>query len=114
MKLTTFILIAFCVHVSGKSISQTITFSGKNISLEKVFEVIRQQTEYLVIYNPVLLKNAGDVNIEVSKMPLLEFLDKAFDKKGLGYIIENKTIVVKAEKKRLKSIVAVIGEPPVT
>src|SRR5258706_16289810 len=48
MKTTAFILLAFCLHVSARSLSQTVTISGKDLPLSKVFTIIKKQTGYTV------------------------------------------------------------------
>lgn len=48
MKLTFILLTAAFFQISAKGISQSITISGKDISLEKVFKEIKKQSDYVV------------------------------------------------------------------
>ncbi|HRP55481.1 MAG TPA: hypothetical protein PLH26_05505 [Agriterribacter sp.] len=48
MQLTTILLLGFCLQTTATGLSQTITFSGKKVSLEEVFAVIREQTDYMI------------------------------------------------------------------
>ena len=50
VKLTIILLTVAALHVSAKGTSQTVTFSGRDVSLEKVFNVIKQQTDYVVFF----------------------------------------------------------------
>ena len=54
VKLTIILLTVAALHVSAKGTSQTVTFSGKDVTLEKVFNVIKQQTDYVVFLITVL------------------------------------------------------------
>ncbi|WP_315816974.1 STN and carboxypeptidase regulatory-like domain-containing protein [Paraflavitalea speifideaquila] len=85
---------AFCLQVSAHADSQTITLSGNNISLEKVFTAIKKQTGFIVFCNKELLSNAKPVSVSATGMPLTEFLNKALSDQPLSYIVEDKTIVM--------------------
>ncbi len=92
MKLIAFLLTAACLNVAAKGISQNVTFSGKNISLEKVFSAVRQQTGYFFWYKENDLALAKPISIDVANQPLLQFLDEIFKNQPLKYVIESKTI----------------------
>lgn len=94
MRLTTFLLLAFCLHVTAKTSSQTISFSGQNVSLKKVFSIIEKQTGYWVFCNRMLLTKTKPVSLSVSNMPLTEFLDMAMRDQFLNYKIADKTIIL--------------------
>lgn len=94
MKLTILFLIAGFLHVSGKGFSQEITFSAKNAPLEKVFLVIKRQTNYTVIYEASVVKNAKAVGIDARKMPLKKFLEEILADQLLEFTIENTTIII--------------------
>ncbi len=64
MNLTAILLLVFCLQVSAKVSSQTITYTGRNVSLGKVFSVIREQTGYAVATTAKLVKAAKPVTIE--------------------------------------------------
>src|SRR5579871_5575738 len=51
MKLTIILLIAGCLQVSAKGYGQKITISGKDLPLEKVFSMVRNQTGYVFFYD---------------------------------------------------------------
>ena len=80
------------VHASG--VSQTVSLSGKDLSLKKIFSSIEKQTGYVVFYNRGLLENAHPVTLDVNKMPLSTFLDIAFRDQPLNYRITDKMITL--------------------
>src|SRR5438270_67839 len=77
MKLTTIFILAAFMQVSARSWSQTVTFSGKNVSLEKIFSIIKKQTGYVVFYDYNLVDGSQPVTISVKNQPLNEFLSQA-------------------------------------
>src|SRR5436190_20401708 len=94
MKLTCVLLTVFLLNVHAIGVSQTITWSGKNESIEKVFSVIKKQTGYFFFYNYNLLKDARRVTLNVKNAPLAEVLELCFKNQPFDFVIENKTIVI--------------------
>ncbi len=94
MKLTFILLFGAFLHISAEGVSQSITFSGKNIPIRKVFNEIKKQSDYVVFFNYEILKDAKPVTIEVKNASVNQVLDLCFKNQPLTYIIENKTIVV--------------------
>lgn len=94
MRLTTFLLLVMCLHVSASTFSQSITYSGKEIPLEKIFSTIEQQTGYVVFYNKKLLEGAKTVTLSVDKIPLAEFLQLLLKDRPLQYLIEKESILI--------------------
>ena len=70
MKVTAFILLAFCMQVSATTLAQTVTLSEHKAALEKVINDIKQQTGYSFFYNQDWLQQAQPVDIEVKEVPL--------------------------------------------
>jgi TonB-linked SusC/RagA family outer membrane protein len=94
MKLTVLLLTVAFMGVSAKSISQSVTLSGKNIKLEKIFSTIRSQTGYLVFCDRDLLNDAQPITVAAQAMPLHQFLDVIFRNQSLQYLIREQTIFV--------------------
>ncbi|MCC6286256.1 MAG: TonB-dependent receptor [Chitinophagaceae bacterium] len=94
IKLTVFIMMTLFLQVSAKTFSQQVTFSGRNVSLEKIFTVIEEQTGYVVFYNYGLIKTGKPVSVNVKSVSLEEFLNACFHDQHLTYVIEGKTILV--------------------
>lgn len=94
MKLTAFILLVSGLHLSAKTVSQTITISGKDLKLEIILTAIEKQTGYNALYDEDALKNAHPVSIAVKNIPLEKFLDEVFRDQPLSYIIKKKSIII--------------------
>lgn len=94
MKLTAFILLIFCMHVSAGSFSQTITLSGKNLPLKQVFETIERQTGYVVWGKLDFLRHARPVSVSVQNMPLDQFLYEVMKDQPFSYKIKESTIIL--------------------
>ncbi|WP_165760238.1 SusC/RagA family TonB-linked outer membrane protein [Niastella populi] len=94
MKLTAIILTISLLQVQAEGISQTVTFSGKNILLEKVFTAIKKQTGYVFLYTDDVIKDARKVSLDVRDAALEDVLKLALKGQPLGYLIENKTVII--------------------
>src|SRR5690606_3480038 len=76
MRLTSLLLAIACLHVSGASLSQTVTLTVKQQSIIEVLEAIESQTDYLVIYNDQYVKKDMLVSLDVKDKPLEAVLDE--------------------------------------
>lgn len=94
MKLTIILLTAALLNVHAKGLSQSITFSGKNIAIRSVFAAVEKQTGYFFVYNDPLLKNFKTVTIRAVDIPLRQFLDLLFKDQQVDYTIRSKTILL--------------------
>jgi outer membrane receptor protein involved in Fe transport len=83
-------LILTCV----KGFSQTVTFSGKNVPLTKLFSAVKSQTGYSFFYEADLLREARPVTIDLKDVPLKEALNQILKDLPLGWLIESKTITI--------------------
>lgn len=99
MRLSTILLLLGCLQASAAGFSQTITYSGKGVSLDKVFTVIEEQTGFLVAANAQLVRSAKPVTIEALNEPLEKFLKRLFAGQTFGYSIRNKTIFITSRDK---------------
>lgn len=107
MRLTAFCLMAALMQVHANGVSQTVSFSGDNVPLQKVFGAIERQTGYVFFYNASLMKDAKPVTLHVVKATLEEALKASLEDQPLDYEIENKTIVITR-----KVVRAPVMEPP--
>lgn len=95
MRLTTFLLLSTCLHLSANSRAQKITLSEHRSSLEKVFREIKKQTGYLFVYRDEWLKATDKVDIDVKEGSLEEVLKLCFDNQPFTYLIVDNMIVLK-------------------
>lgn len=94
MKLTTAIIIACMLNASANGISQTVTFSGKNVPLEEVISAVEKQTNIFFFYEAGLLRKAAPITIHAVRSPLKSFLDELFKKQPLNFYLENKLVII--------------------
>ena len=111
MKLTILFLGLGLLSARAGGLSQTITFTGKNVTLVKVFNTIEAQTGYTIFANKELLKGILPVTLSVKEMPLKNFLDIIFHNQPVEYEINNKTIFIKEKTAPPKTIVTVNVKP---
>ena len=94
MKLTSILMLGVCLQVSARVHSQTVSFSGKNVSLEKVFTAVEKQTGYVFFFDEAILKDARPVTIQAENYPLQLFLSCVLNGQPLKFSFQNKTIVI--------------------
>src|ERR1700722_13086081 len=94
MKLTSFFLLAACLQVSARGLSQTVSFSGHNVTLESVFDEVKKQTGYVFFYDADLLKEARPVTIKAENVALEKFLSDLLADQPLKFSIKNKNIII--------------------
>ncbi|MBC9930597.1 SusC/RagA family TonB-linked outer membrane protein [Chitinophaga qingshengii] len=112
MKLIMVLLTAGFMHVCAKGVSQSISFSGRNVPLETVFSAVKQQTGYVFMYTEPLLRVSNPVTTDEKNVPLEKFLTNIFSTQPLQYNIKGKTIFVYAKALPLvPAAPAVIAQP---
>ncbi|WP_158267070.1 SusC/RagA family TonB-linked outer membrane protein [Chitinophaga niastensis] len=94
MRLTPILILIASLHVSAKSYSQEITISSKNITLEKVFKLIEEQTGFSILWNEKLLDKSHTVSINVKGASLTRVLDICFQGLPLSYRIKDKVVLI--------------------
>jgi len=111
MNKKTFFLLTFASLVCTGAWSQKVTISGKGLSLEKVFEMIKAQTGYDFVYNQDDIDQAKKVDLQVKNAPLEEVLDRCLRPQGFTYEIRNRIIGIRrpAVKKPAPNHVSVTG-----
>ena len=116
MKLTCFLLFIGFMQVGAKGSAQTITWSGKNASVKKVFSVIKNQTGYVFFYNYSVLKDSKPVSIDVKDAPLERVLQLISDNQPFSFSIVGKTIVVSKRTipfpDKIDDVVKEMKDPP--
>lgn len=98
MKFTVIILLVSVLQVSATGFGQTITYSGKNVTLPNVFNAIEKQTGYVFFFPISSMREAKLVTLKVKDSPLEEVLKICFKKQPFTYVIKGQTIVLSAVK----------------
>jgi len=94
MKLTIVFLTVAFLQVHANAVSQSVTISGKELSLKKVFSIIEQQTGYVVLSNKKDLEATKPVTLAVFDMPLQQLLNMVFKDQPVNYRLDGTTIVL--------------------
>ncbi|BAV07365.1 TonB-linked outer membrane protein, SusC/RagA family [Filimonas lacunae] len=94
MKLSAIFLLAATLQVSARSYSQKVSISGKDLSLSRVFELIKQQTGYAFVADQSVLAHAPAVTLNVKEAPLEEVLKTCLRNQALTYTITDNIIVI--------------------
>ena len=94
MKLTFIFLLALILNVRAEGYSQKVTYSGENVSIEKVFSTIKKQTGYGFFFQKELISLAKPVTINAVNEDLSDVLIALFKDQPLEFSIKNKTILV--------------------
>src|SRR5882757_6720273 len=97
MKLTALLITVALLQVSAKGLSQKVTYTAKNVPLEKIFPVIEQQTGYSFFYNNQDITKSRPVTIELRNVPLEKALAEILKNQPLVFDIQGKTIVISAK-----------------
>jgi len=82
------------LQVSASSFGQQVTLSEKNVSLEKIFQLIRQQTGYDFLYDGKEIQSAKPVDVNFKNLDLRGALKKCLEDQGFEFEIGDKSVVV--------------------
>lgn len=94
IKLTAFLMLCFCLQLSAGGISQTISYSGRNVPLKTIFTEIKKQTGHFVFYNRSFLKDTKPVTVSVKNEPLENFIRAVLWEQELDYLFKDKSIII--------------------
>lgn len=98
MKMIVILLTTALLQVHASGTSQTVTLSGKDLELKKVFADVQRQTGFLFFYNTSSLQGTHPVTITASEVPLEIFLQKLLQDQPLEYTIKHRTIFISRKK----------------
>ncbi|WP_160714031.1 TonB-dependent receptor [Chitinophaga solisilvae] len=94
MKLTTVLLLAACLHISAKGLSQQVTLSAKNAPLKKVLKEVARQTGMSLVYDEQMIAVAHPVTIQVKNAPVQQVMDECLKGQPVSYVMEGKRITL--------------------
>ncbi|MEO6289528.1 MAG: SusC/RagA family TonB-linked outer membrane protein [Ginsengibacter sp.] len=98
MKLMTLFLTVLLLQAHAGGYSQKVTFSLKNVSVEKAFKEIQKQTDYRFFYNEKLIKDARKITLAVNNIPVDAVLQLLFKEQPFSYALDENQIVIKARE----------------
>lgn len=111
MKLSAIFLLAATLQVSARTYGQKVSISGKNLSLGKVFELIKQQTGYAFVADQSVLAHVPAVTLNVKEASLEEVLNQCLQHQQLTYTITDKIIVIARSAASAKTVNAYYVPP---
>jgi len=90
-----FIAIGLSSAYANISYSQTkIDIEVKEVPLEKLFQEIQKNSEYIFFYNDNVLTNRGNVSLNIKGATLMTILDNVLKDKGIKYRIDDRQVMV--------------------
>lgn len=102
MRLTAILLTVFFLQVKADGLSQSISFSGRDVPLQKVLESIKKQSGYVFFYKENILQDAKPVTITIKNVTVEEAIRLALKDQPFDYYIESRTIVISKKKEVTK------------
>ncbi len=100
MQLTAILITVCCLSVTARTVSQTVTFKGKDIGLKTIFKTIENQTGYFILFDEEIINKEQVSNIDAKDMPLKDFLAKIMEEQPFSYSLLNTTISIKLEEEK--------------
>lgn len=94
INLSALLLLFGLLQASAGVYSQQISINQKNVSLDKVFQSIENQSSYTFLYDDKQLQNAHQVSINVKNESIQNVLNECFKNQPFSFKIIDKTIVI--------------------
>lgn len=95
MKITSFVLIVAALHVHAATIAQ-ITIKQQSAPLDHVFNEIRRQSGYNILFVPEVLDHATPITLDMKDASLEQVLEKCLKGQNLSYqIIDNNVVITR-------------------
>ncbi|GAA0554627.1 TonB-dependent receptor [Chitinophaga japonensis] len=94
MKLTTFLLLAACLQISAKAVSQQITLSARNAPLKKVLKEVSRQTGVSIVYDETMIARTNPVTLSVKNASVKDVLDQCLKGQPVSYSMDGLRIII--------------------
>ncbi|WP_431199643.1 TonB-dependent receptor plug domain-containing protein [Mucilaginibacter sp. P19] len=111
MKTIIILTIFTILQASAYTKAQNVSLTEKNAPLKKVFLDINKQTGYDFLASNSVLKSAKPVTIDVKNQPLKVVLDEIFIGQSLGYILQEKMVIVTLKPNAITAIEQSVATP---
>jgi len=100
MRFTTILLLLGTLHLSGNTMSQTVTLNVQNVHLKRVFAEVERQTGYTVLYSDEVIDKTATVSVNVKEVQLEKFLTNVLSRVSLTYRIDGSSVFIKSLQQR--------------
>ncbi len=94
MRLTLILLTASFCTAAAEGLSQSVTLTKNNASVEEIISAVKQQTGYVFFYYKKTLRNAKKINVAAKNVSIGDFLSLAFKDQPFTFSIEDRTVVL--------------------
>jgi len=96
MRLICLFMVLGLLQVTASSYSQSakVSVSGKNLTIEEVFGLIENQSEFSFFYNLKQLDLNKKVNVSIENQSIEKVLDEILEDTGMTYTVNNRLIVI--------------------
>lgn len=99
MKLVLFMMTSCLLQVNANGFAQQFTFSKKGTNLAEVFNEIRRQTGYHVLYTNPKINAKKTLDVNFKNTDLKEVLNACLEPQNLVYKIVRKSIIITRKKR---------------
>jgi TonB-linked SusC/RagA family outer membrane protein len=94
MKLTGFLIVILTFQVTAKTFSQKVNLHARNITLDKVFKMIQQQTGYSFLCDQDLLDKNKTLSLYIKDASVKEALDICLEGIPVTYKFKGKVVFI--------------------
>lgn len=91
-------MVSFLLQVQAFSYGQTISIRENGVSIKEVFNEIRRQSGYTVVYQSEHIRSFESIDVDIQHATIEEALDQLLVGKPLTYTIKDKAIVIQAKR----------------
>lgn len=109
MKILAFIILVACLQTSATGHSQTINLSLKETRLEKVFQLIRQQSNYRFIYTKEEIAGTKPVTVQLHNATIEQAMNSCLVGQPLDWFIDENHIIIK-KKEVVKPVTSLLAK----
>jgi len=92
------LMTGFLLQLSANSSAQYITLKKNNVSLKGIFNEIRKQTGYTVLYQTEQINRTRPLQVNFSHTPLKTVLDEVLEAYGLTYTLDDRAISIRPKE----------------
>lgn len=86
--------LGFIAKAQDTPLQSTVTVTGHDISLSQIFQSIKKQTGFTLVYSNQLLNDGEKVDVNFNKVHLQEVLAYLFKDRNISYEVKNNRIVL--------------------
>ena len=92
------LLFSFGTHFVSPSQNNRLTLHLNQVSLKQVFELIQQQSEYIIFFKDNQVNLNQKVSVKAHDLPIEDILDQALVKTNLKYKVFDRQIIIIKDK----------------